>query len=120
MGGKADLKVRRSDAPVIVGPMTRTVKKPIAVIRRGEIAEYVNAEFWQAFELWQSFHYTRTLPFYGKGLYEHPQHIVDIIVTLERENDYLDRIGKIERDAQLWQSLSKNYRSSSTRKSRTR
>jgi hypothetical protein len=52
-------------------------------IRRSQVDEYCDDEFWSGLDLWSKWRVFEGMPFAG-GWAEQPAHIVDMIGTIER------------------------------------
>lgn len=62
------------------------MKKPIAIMKYGQIKNYLTDDFFRQYEVWRNSHYTRSLPLdpvWGKN----PKYLIDIITAFEEAFD---------------------------------
>lgn len=59
-------------------------KKPIAIIKRGEIKNYIDDYFFSYYECWRIFNAGLGLP-YGEKWAEYPERFVNMISIMESE-----------------------------------
>lgn len=62
---------------------------PVAFIKRNEIKDYLDQEFFKLHQIWENYHNNMGLPIWGKSWAEHPQWMIEAIQVFEREYKYM-------------------------------
>lgn len=77
--GRTKVNKGREDHRFFLG----SVDKPYAVLTNGEIPDYLDDEFFSAYQIWNYTRLTGTLPFANMGWAETPQYLIEIITAFQ-------------------------------------
>ena len=58
------------------------VKNPVAVLKYGDIPNYLDDSFWSGYAIWDNTRHTGMMPF-NRGWAEQPQYLVDLITAYQ-------------------------------------
>jgi hypothetical protein len=80
--GRTECKPGREESLFFLG----NVSNPYAVLKYGQIKDYLTPDFFEAYEVWRLSHYSGSLPL-SPVWGENPRHLVEAIVAFEEAYD---------------------------------